>query len=266
MTPTDKFDDGGINPGRITGEHCVTTSNGFKAFGAHGVVIYENHNPYDEPSVDAILDRFAVADRYIRAAAEWQPDLRFPSFFQKTGDRSGGSQVHGHGQIGVGKRFHLGFAEGTRARAEVFKSEGGNYLQSLIAAHNVVGLGFEKQGVTVLPMITPPKANGVMLIAPNFHSQDQREVVAETVRTYRRDIALAYNIVVTYPPLTAEGRFPEGFPTIMTLVDRGDPTKKTSDFGALEAAGGTIILDHDPYRLHRILAAGLGVSSFAAAA
>lgn len=262
-TPLDEFDDGGTHAGRVVGEHWMTGSNMAKAAPVHGLIICDEHDPFVIPTRDVTLDGLDVEDHYIQAAVRVNPALLFATIIHNNSPKAGGSLMHTHDQVLIGSSQHIGIMEEMHSVADFFHfaTEGGSFLPDYIAAHNAVGLGLVKDGVTILPLLTPPKEYGLMLIVDDFGSQDAREVFYEALRFYRTSAvhtekgptgSLAYNSMIARTPITPEGRFRQYIPTVIGFVDRGDPTSPTADHAAAEQHG-TVILGYDPFGFNRRL-------------
>lgn len=65
----------------------------------------------------------------------------------------------------------------------------------------------------------------------------------------------SFNVAFYAPPLTPDSRDWSGFPTIVHLVDRGDPANRTSDMGAMELYAASVVAS-DPFRAAGILRNG----------
>ena len=66
----------------------------------------------------------------------------------------------------------------------------------------------------------------------------------------------AYTLVVeSMPPVAEVEEDWSGFPTVVRIVDRGDPANRTSDMGAMELYAASVVAS-DPFRVAEALRAG----------
>ena len=74
--------------------------------------------------------------------------------------------------------------------------------------------------------------------------------VARALLAYRDRLGVrSFNLALWRPPLVTDGATAPGwdaFPTMVRIVDRGDPFSRPSDIGAMELYG-TPIVGSDPY-------------------
>jgi hypothetical protein len=59
------------------------------------------------------------------------------------------------------------------------------------------------------------------------------------------------------PPWSQTPENWEGFPVIVRIVDRGDPSSRTADFGAMELYAASVV-SSDPFALSRQLQDHMG--------
>jgi hypothetical protein len=119
-----------------------------------------------------------------------------------------------------------------------------------------VGAGFEREdGVRVLANLTPKKENEVLLIQPNVtHMTDAlKDALYDVLACYRDKLGVtSFNVVVYQPPMSETEEDWAGFPVIVRIVDRGDPSSRTADFGAMELYAASVV-SSDPFRLAHLL-------------
>jgi hypothetical protein len=82
----------------------------------------------------------------------------------------------------------------------------------------------------------------------------------EVLECFRDRLGVSSFNVVTYtPPWSLTPESWEGFPVVVRIVDRGDPSSRTADIGAMELYAASVV-SSDPFALARILKQALGVS------
>jgi hypothetical protein len=64
----------------------------------------------------------------------------------------------------------------------------------------------------------------------------------------------SFNLVVYQPPLNVDDTEEnwDGFPVLVRIVDRGDPSSRTVDFGAMELYAASVV-SSDPFQVARTL-------------
>jgi hypothetical protein len=108
--------------------------------------------------------------------------------------------------------------------------------------------------VRVIANLAPIKENEVLLIAPRVNAA-LKDAIYETLRCYRDVLGVtSFNLVIEQPPLVTEGLEEnwDGFPAVVRIVDRGDPSSRTVDFGAMELYAASVV-SSDPFQLARTL-------------
>jgi hypothetical protein len=257
-TPADTF-------GRIESRHAITGANAAKYDGQHGIVVFRRHHPldFDEETVIDLLD---IGRRWAQAAQQADPDASAYLLIWNAGPRAGGSIVHGHAQVMLGRPPHYPQVERLRRDAQRYRSETGRaYLHDLVTVHRDLGLVIaEAAGVATLASLTPVKERELMVIGPP--GMDERDpvfagVVARTVMAYRDALGVrAFNLALHRPPLTdAGGSRPPGWEDmgpVVHLVDRGDPKSASSDIGAMELYAASVV-GGDPFELAERLRSAL---------
>jgi hypothetical protein len=257
-TPADSW-------GRIRGKRSITAANAAKYDGRHGVVIFDHHDPlaFDEESV---VDMLSVGRKWAeRGRAE---DAAASSYLLiwNCGPRAGGSIVHGHAQVLLGRGAHYAHVERLRRDATAYAAaSGGSYLDDLVSVHRELGLVVaEADGVAVVASIAPVKERELLIIGqPGMDEREPAfaEAVARTVVAYRdaADVR-AFNLALHRPPLDASIAASNGWralPPLVRVVDRGDPSSRSSDIGAMELYAAAVV-GGDPYELTHDLRGKLG--------
>jgi hypothetical protein len=241
--------------GRVRGPHTVTGANAAMYDGLHDVIILDHHDPlaFDQ---ERVVELLAVGREWAERAERVDPAARNYLLIWNCGWRAGGSVVHGHAQVLLGRGDHYPQLERRRRDAIAYAAEiGAPYYQDLVAAHRDLGLVIvEADGVAVLASLTPVKERELLIIGPP--GMDERDPafsaqVARSVVAYR-DVAgvRSFNLALHRPPLgtPADDALWAGIGPVVHLVDRGDPGSRASDIGAMELYA-TSVVGGDPFDL-----------------
>jgi hypothetical protein len=251
--------------GRVRGQRSITGANAAKYDGRHGVVIFDHHDPlaFDEESV---LDMLSVGHEWAERGRAGDPAAWAYLLIWNCGPRAGGSIVHGHAQVLLGRGAHYAHIERLRRDAVAYAAAtGGSYLQDVVSVHRALGLvAAEADGVAIIASITPVKERELLIIGQP--GMDEREpafagAVARTVVAYRDAAGVrAFNLALIRPPLDASVAAADGWeqlPPLVRLVDRGDPGSRSSDIGAMELYAASVV-GGDPFELMHHLREKLG--------
>jgi len=251
--------------GRIRGSHAITGANAAAYDGQHGVIVLEQHDPlaFDTDTIVGLLDvGRAWADRSRQADPEASAYLLIWNCLW----RAGGSVVHGHAQVLLGRGAHYARVERLRRDASAYRTaEGFPYLPELVAAHRDLGLvAWERDGATLMASLTPIKEREVLLIGPP--GMDERDpafanVLARTLVAYRDALGVrSFNLALLRPPLGQDAT-PDwaDIGPMVRLVDRGDPGSRSSDIGAMELYAASVV-GGDPFETATSLREALAAS------
>jgi hypothetical protein len=248
-----------IESGRIEKKTCFTASNPGKYDGYHGLVIFNDHNPYS----------FANFSDYINCSIEWAKDARkndadaiYFFFMWNCLWKAGGSIIHGHTQMSLGKGMHYGKIEYALKAAN---SYGKNYFEDIHKIHELLGLGFRINNVKIMAYLTPIKEKEVLIIAEKI--DDLGVVVPKVLECFYHRLGVrSFNLALICSPSAVFDEIDEkemkkwdGFPIMVRIVDRGDLNNRTTDFGAMELYAASVI-SSDPYVVSRELKSAFGVS------
>jgi hypothetical protein len=245
LTPEDTF-------GRVEGEWCITASNIAKFDGYHGVVVFKERHPL-RFTREHIHDYLNTGERWAALAHRSDPTAKYYFFLWNCLWRAGASLLHGHAQVLLGREMHYAGIESLRRAALLFEAtHRQNYFDALYAAHELVGAGFQRHGVRVIANLAPIKEHEVILIADDM-SESLKDRVYDVLACYRDRIgATSFNLVLYRPPLAPTDESWDGFPVMVRIVDRGDPTTRTNDFGAMELYAASVV-SSDPLQLAQTL-------------
>ncbi|MEX0785591.1 MAG: hypothetical protein WD939_03045 [Dehalococcoidia bacterium] len=245
LTPEDTF-------GRVESEWCVTASNIAKFDGLHSVVIFKEKHPLHFTR-EQIHDYLDTGEKWAALAHRTDPSAKYYFFLWNCLWRAGASLLHGHAQVLLGRDMHYAAIESLRRAALLFEANNRqNYFDALYAAHELVGAAFERNGVRVLANLAPIKEHEVLLIADEM-DDSLKDRCYEVLACFRDRLGVnSFNLVVYRPPLAPTHESWDGFPVIMRIVDRGDPTTRTNDFGGMELYAASVVAS-DPLKLAQTL-------------
>lgn len=245
MTPEDVF-------GRVRGSHCVTAGNVAKYDAFHGLVIFHHHDPLSFTE-EELADYMDTALRWAAEVNEADGDAKYFFLMWNCLWKSGASIVHGHLQLTVTRDMHYGRVEHLRRAALAYgRRYGSNYFNDLFDAHVSLGLAMRSDGTRVLAYLSPIKEREVLLITDTFNRSFERTVY-RVIRCLVDALGTAsFNLAVLMPPMSPTDEDWTGFPVVARIVDRGDPSSRTSDIGAMELYGSSVV-SSDPFKLAQSL-------------
>ena len=245
LTPEDTF-------GRVESEWCVTASNIAKFDGHHAVLIFKEPHPL-RWTREQIHDYLNTGERWAALAHRSDPLAKYYFFLWNCLWRAGASLLHGHAQILLGRDMHYAAIEHQRRAALLFEAtHRENYFDALYRAHEVVGAAFERGRVRVLANLAPVKEHEVILMAPEM-SDALKDRVYEALTCFRDRLGVtSFNLVLYRPPLAPTDESWDGFPVMVRIVDRGNPSARTNDFGGMELYAASVVAS-DPLKLVQTL-------------
>lgn len=238
--------------GRIYGEYCMTASNLAKSDIYHGVIIFNEHNPW-VLTEDALWDAFQVADAWFERCVQEDPQARYPLLMWNCLWRSAASINHAHMQLLVTSGMHYGEVERLRRVAERYREEhGSGYFDDLFRAHTALRLAVEHQGTRVLAHVAPLLANECVILGDDMNEAFAR-TVHRVIRLLNEELGVtSFNLVVTPRPLSGTSEDWSAMPVVAHIVDRGDPRRRAVDVGAVELFAASVITS-DPFSLGELL-------------
>ncbi|HYM15069.1 MAG TPA: hypothetical protein VEZ14_05880 [Dehalococcoidia bacterium] len=242
-TPEDLF-------GRVRGKYCVTASNIAKFDGFHGLVVFNERHPL-RFTREMLHDYIDTGGRWGDLAHASDLDAKYYMFLWNCLWRAGASLLHGHAQVIMGRDMHYAAVEHLRRSAAVYQAHHrANYFNDLFLAHESLGCAFEKDGTKVIANLAPKKENEVLLLAP-FVTTSLKDRIYEVLACFRDRMGISsFNLVIYTPPWAETEESWEGFPVVVRIVDRGDPSSRTADFGAMELYAQSVV-SSDPFVLAR---------------
>ncbi len=254
VTPGDTF----LEHGRIKKETCFTASNPGKYDGYHGLAIFNDHNPFSFSDFPDYLD---CSIEWAKSAQTKDKEAIYFFFMWNCLWKAGGSIIHGHTQMSLGKGMHYGKIEYLLKAANGYE---GNYFEDLYKAHEILGLGFKSNGIEIMAYLTPIKEKEVIVIAKTVN--DLKNAVTKILTSFYTNLGVrSFNLALICAPSAIfddidereKSRW-EGFPIMIRIVDRGDLTNRTTDFGSMELYASSVV-SSDPFAVARELKIAFGV-------
>ena len=244
-TPADTF-------GRVRGTRVVTGANVAMAEAHHGVIVFDRHDPLDFDA-ELVGDMLATGRAWAELARRDDPTAGNYLLMWNCLWRAGGSVVHGHAQVLLGSGPHVERLERLRRDVERYRATtGADLVADTVALHHDLGLARDLGDVALLAHVTPTKERELLVVGPV--GSDERDppfvdALARTLTAYRDRIGVrSFNLALWRPPLGDGAAAWAWLPPMARIVDRGDPSQRSSDIGAMELYG-TPIVASDPYEL-----------------
>jgi len=249
-TPEDLF-------GRIEGRYCVTASNVAKFDGFHGLIVFKEEHPL-RWTREMLRDYIDTGSRWAEAAHAIDAQAQYYLFIWNCLWRAGASLLHGHAQVMLGREMHYAAVESLRRAALLYQANyRTNYFDDLYSVHADLNCAFQRGDVRVIANLVPKKENEVLLLAPS-HSADLKDRIYDVLACYRDRLGVtSFNLVIYQPPFGFTNENWSGFPVVVRIVDRGDPTARTTDIGAMELYAASVV-SSDPFRLAAALDDAVG--------
>ena len=246
--------------GRIIKDSCFTASNPGKYDGYHGLVIFNDHNPY---IFSNFQDNLTCSIEWAQKAHEKDKGAIYFFFMWNCLWKAGGSIVHGHNQMSLGKGMHYGKIEFLLNAANSYE---GNYFEDIYNIHELLGLGFKSGKVKIMAYLTPIKEKEVFIIAETVN--DLGNTIPKILECfYSRLNVRSFNLALICSPSAIFDEIDEGekkrwngFPVIFRILDRGDLNNRTNDIGAMELYAASVI-SSDPYVVARELKAEFDIDN-----
>jgi hypothetical protein len=245
-TPADVF-------GRVEGEHATTASNVAKYDGFHGVIVFDDHNPL-HLTPEKVAGYVSVGLKWGRKVLEVDSEAHYPFLMWNCLWRAGGSIIHGHAQVTATRGSHYPKVERLRRAASAYKREhGSDYFEDLTRVHTSLGLGVPLEGARAFASLSPIKEKELVVIGEDPGDASLGRAVGALLQGYVEDLGVrAFNVAFYMPPLGSTQEDWSDFPTVVYIVDRGDPSNSTSDIGAMELYAASVVAS-DPFRVAEAL-------------
>jgi hypothetical protein len=225
-------------------------------------MIFREHDPLAY-GAEQVAEMLAVGREWAERGRQADAEAVNYLLVWNCGPRAGGSMVHGHAQMLLGRGAHYPQVERLRRDAATYASAtDGDYFGDLVAAHRDLGLVVtEAGGVAIVSSLTPVKERELLVIGPP--GMDEREpAFADAVAglaVAARDVLemRAFNLALHRPPLSDATDGWERMGPVVHLVDRGDPGSPASDIGAMELYGASVV-GNDPFAIAERLRGAFG--------
>jgi hypothetical protein len=245
-TPADVF-------GRVEGEHATTASNVAKYDGFHGLIVFDDHNPL-HLTPEKVAGYVSVGLEWGRKALEVDSEAHYHFLMWNCLWRAGGSIIHGHAQITATSGSHYPKVERLRRTASAYKREhASDYFEDLFRVHASLGLGIPSEGARAFASLSPIKEKELVVIGEDPGDASLGRAVGGLLQRYVEDLGVrAFNVAFYMPPLGSTQEDWSDFPTVVHIVDRGDPSNRTSDIGAMELYAASVVAS-DPFRVAEAL-------------
>jgi len=245
-TPADVF-------GRVRGGHATSASNVAKYDGFHGVIVFDGHDPLDL-TPGKVSDYISTGLAWLREARRADPEARYPFLMWNCLWRAGGSIIHGHAQATATRGSHYPKVERLRRDAAGYAAgHGSDYFDDLFRLHDALGLSIPvPEGTRAFASLTPLKEKEIVVRGENPEDESLHRAVGELLRSYVQDLGVRSFNVAFYMPPGEPGEEWRDFPTLVYLVDRGEPSNRTSDLGAMELYAASVVAS-DPFGVARVL-------------
>ena len=238
--------------GRVRGEHCMTAGNLAKSDSNHGVIIFNEHNPW-LVTEDAFWDAIKVAEEWFRLTRQHQPEAIYPLLIWNCLWKAGASINHAHMQLLMTCSMHYGEIERLRRVDEQYRqTHKTSYFDDLYAMHDALGLAARGASVRALAHLTPLLSCECMLFSDGITEAFAR-TIHRVIRLLNEQLDVTSFNLALYPHPLAETREDwSHMPVIARIVNRGDPRYRTIDTGALELFAASVI-SSDPFELGRLI-------------
>lgn len=235
----------------------MTASNIAKFDGFHGLVVYKERHPL-RWSREMLHDYIDTGRRWAEAAHAIDADAQYYLYIWNCLWRAGASLLHGHAQVMLGKGMHYAAVESLRRSALLYQANfRSSYFDDLFDVHQDLGCGFQRGNVRIMANLVPKKENEVLLFAPTL-SNELKDRIYDVLACYRDRIGVtSFNLVIYQRPLGETTENWNDFPVVVRIVDRGDPTARTADIGAMELYAASVV-SSDPFRLAAALEDAVG--------
>lgn len=237
-TPADTF-------GRIEGKYCITASNAAKYDALHGLVIFNQHYPFDY-NAEHLADYFDTARLWLDTAHRTQPECVFPFIMWNCSWRAGASITHGHMQMLLSPHPYAKVSLLQHGAAVYRNLYSENYWKDLMAVHTALNLSVEHQGISVFAHLNPIKEKEIWIIG-QAANPGLIWCISRVLNCYYDIGVRAFNMSLVIPPLVPMPEWVD-FPVLVRLVDRGNLKLKVADIATLEFYGGSVV-SSDPFAL-----------------
>ncbi len=162
--------------------------------------------------------------------------------------------IHGHAQVTATRGSHYPKVERLRRAASAYKRKhGSDYFEDLTRVHASLGLGIPLEGTRAFASLSPIKEKELVVIGEDPRDASLSRAVGALLQGYVEDLGVrTFNVAFYMRPLGPTQEDWSDFPTVVYIVDRGDPSNRTSDMGAMELYAASVVAS-DPFRVAEAL-------------
>ena len=229
-TPEDIF-------GRIKGKYCMTASNLAKYDYFHGLIIFNEHNPF-KIKKPWLKDYLEVAYKWFKKVENIDRFAKYHFLIWNHLWKAGASIVHGHMQI-TSSKIQYGkikkFEEIVSYYKRKYKS---NYFLDLFKIHKNLGLGRKVDRCNVLFYLTPIKEKEIFIFTKEKSFIILSNLIYKIIQNYIKVGVQSFNLAL----------FKIKDYWIVRIVDRGRLENSHCDIGSMELYGNSVI-STDPFVL-----------------
>ena len=238
FTPEDVF-------GRIKGRYCTTGSNVAKYDGWHGLIIFNDHSPFNF-SLDKTSDYIDTALKWFKEANRHEEKSIYPMFMWNCLWKAAASIIHGHAQLTL-SRTPYSKHEHLRKAAEFYEEQyDSNYFNDLFELHSSLGLGFSHKNTKIMSYLTPIKEKEIVMFSSSI-DKSFKEAIYKSLSCFYKLGVRSFNLVILMPPIVLKKEW-NNFPFVVRMVDRGDLLEKSVDIGSMELYANNVIAT-DPFKV-----------------
>lgn len=225
LTPPDEI-------GRLKNESAITSANLSKMADYHSLIIFKKHNLREINESD-FVSTLNLAREWFDKIKNFDSEIKIKILIWNYHYRSAASILHPHFQVLAYKDIPIRI-KFLKERLESYKNKfKTNYFEDYFKISEELRIGDKEENLKIWLSLTPEKEKGI-----NFHGDIFLEakffwkVLKSLIEIGSESFNIFYNVDLKF-----------GF-----FVDRGEITKKNSDFGALEIFGLPIV-SFDPLDL-----------------
>jgi len=241
--------------GRVRGRRCVTAANLAASDAWHGVIIFDEPDPFVFDSED-VADYLSTGLEWARKAHSYDVGVVHPFLFWNANARAGASLPHGHAQVVVRRDAPFSRIEVQRSASTRYReiNGGANYFDNLMRSHASLGLASRVGESSVVTHLTPIKEREMLVIGTGLNDEFFRSI-GQVLVAFRDSLGVeSFNLGVFGQPLGSdESTGWEGFPAVARIVDRGRTDVRSSDFAGMELYGQSVV-SADPFEAARMIA------------
>ena len=133
------------------------------------------------------------------------------------------------------------------------REHGSDYFEDLARVHASLGLDIPLEDVRAFASLCPIKEKELVVVGKDPGDASLSHAVGALLQGYVEALGVrAFNVAFYLPPFAPTQEDWTDFPTVVYIVDRGDPSNRTSDMGAMELYAASVVAS-DPFRVAKAL-------------